>query len=262
MSRPPRSYTTDAVVLRTRRMGEADAVLTLLTPEKGKFDAVARGVRKATSRKAGHLQPLTISTLLIAQGSSLDVITQAQTREAFLPLRDDLHRLGAALYAAELVDRYTVEREESHLLFALLSATLGWLSDGEPVDIVLRYFELHLLSATGFRPELYTCVSCAQELQPVRNAFSVAAGGVVCPNCVPPGAGLPWLSVNALKVLRLILRSEYPEVARLRLGDTLMQELESLLRTSIQRQLEREPRSLPFLREMRHQYEPSRAGVS
>src|SRR3712207_7295528 len=115
--RAQRIYTTEAIVLRARRMGEADSVLTLLTADRGKLDAVARGVRKLTSRKAGHLEPLTHSALLLAHGADLDIITQAQAVHTFLPLREDLHRTGAGLYVAELVDRFTVERQESYPLF-------------------------------------------------------------------------------------------------------------------------------------------------
>lgn len=262
--RPPRIYTTEAVVLRVRRMGEADSVLTLLSADRGKFDAVARGVRKPTSRKAGHLEPLTHSTLLLAHGTNLDIITQAQALHTFLPMREDLRRLGGGLYAAELIDRFTVEREESYALFRLLVDTLGRLGDGEHIDLTLRYFEARLLQESGFRPQLYQCVTCGEALQPVLNYFSVVGGGAVCPGCRPAGSGLPAIGVNVLKVLRLMLRAGYAEVARLRLDETLMSELESLLRLAVHRQLEREPRSLQFLRELRRPYLaaaiPSNAG--
>ena len=252
--RAPRIYTTEAVVLRTRRMGEADSVLTLLSADRGKYDAVARGVRKPTSRKAGHLEPLTHSTLLLAHGTNLDIITQAQAIHTFLPMREDLRRLGGGLYAAELVDRFTVEREEVFPVFRLLVETLARLGEGEDIDVTLRYFEANLLVEAGFRPQLSHCVTCGEPLQPVVNAFSVTGGGVVCPRCRPPGSGLPPISVTALKVLRLMLRGSYPAVARLRLSGTLMNELEHLLRLAVHRQLEREPRSLQFLREVRRPY--------
>lgn len=252
--RPQRIYTTEAVVLRVRRMGEADSVLTLLSADRGKFDAVARGVRKPTSRKSGHLEPLMQSALLLAHGSNLDIITQAHALHTFLSMREDLRRLGGGLYAAELVDRFTVEREESFAIYRLLVETLGRLSDGEHIDLTLRYFEARLLQEAGFRPQLYQCVTCGEALQPVTNYFSVAGGGAVCPACRPAGSGLPPIGVTLLKVLRLMLRAGYDDVARLRLDETLMTDLESLLRLAVYRQLEREPRSLQFLRELRRPY--------
>jgi DNA repair protein RecO (recombination protein O) len=252
--RVQRIYTTEAVILRARRMGEADSVLTLFSADRGKFEAVARGVRKPTSRKAGHLEPLTQSTLLLAHGTNLDIITQAQALSTFLPMREDLRRLGAGLYAAELIDRFMMEREESYTVFRLLVDTLKRLSDGDDVDLLLRYFEARLLAEAGFRPQLSSCVTCGEPLKPVVNHFSVTGGGAVCPSCRPAGSGLPPISVNAVKVLRLMLRSPFAEVARLRLADDLMQELESLLRLAVHRQLEREPRSLQFLRELKRPY--------
>jgi DNA repair protein RecO (recombination protein O) len=252
--RVQRIYTTEAVILRARRMGEADSVLTLFSADRGKFDAVARGVRKPTSRKAGHLEPLTQSTLLVAHGANLDIITQAQALNTFLPMREDLRRLGAGLYTAELIDRFMMEREESYTVYRLLVDTLKRLSDGDDIDLLLRYFEARLLAEAGFRPQLSSCVTCGEPLKPVVNHFSVTGGGAVCPSCRPAGSGLPPISVNAVKVLRLILRSPFAEVARLRLADELMQELESLLRLAVQRQLEREPRSLQFLRELKRPY--------
>ena len=252
--RAQRIYTTDAVVLRARRMVEADSVLTLLSADRGKFDAVARGVRKLTSRKAGHLEPLTHSTLLLAHGSNLDIITQAQAIHTFLPMREDLRRLGAGLYASELIDRFTVEREECYPVFHLLVETLKRLSDGGEIDLTLRFFEARLLEETGFRPQLSHCVACNEPLKPVVNHFSVTGGGAVCPSCRPAGSGLPPISVNALKVLRLTQRGTYADLTRLRLSEELLSELESLLRIAVQRQLEREPRSLQFLRELRRPY--------
>jgi DNA repair protein RecO (recombination protein O) len=252
--RAPRIYTTEAVVLRARRMGEADSVLTLFSGDRGKFDAVARGVRKLISRKAGHLEPLTHSTLLLAHGTNLDIITQAQAIDTFLPMREDLRRLGAGLYTAELVDRFMMEREESYVVFRLLVDSLKRLSDGEEIDLALRYFEARLLAEAGFRPQLSSCVTCGEPLKPVVNHFSVTGGGAVCPSCRPAGSGLPPISVNAVKVLRLMLRSPFAEVARIRFDEGLMQELESLLRLAVQRQLEREPRSLQFLRELKRPY--------
>jgi DNA repair protein RecO (recombination protein O) len=252
--RAPRVYSTEAIMLRSRRLGEADAILTLLSRDRGKVDVVARGVRKPTSRKAGHLEPLTHSVVLLAHGTNLDIITQAETRHSFIGMREDLRRLGGGLYAAELVDRFTVEREENRAVFDLLLATLARLSEGTDVDLTLRYFEISLLAVTGFRPQLWQCAACGDDLQPVTNAFSAAAGGVVCPACRPAGSGLPNLSVAALKVLRLMLRAPFSDVARLRYTETLVAELETVLRQAVARQLEREPRSLQFLRELRRPY--------
>src|SRR2546425_5618348 len=105
----PRMYKTEAVILRQRRLGEADRILCIYTPAYGKMDVKARGVRKTTSRMSGHLQPLTRCMLQMARGHVSDVVTGCETLESFKSLRDDLDCLSRALYAGELVDRMTVE---------------------------------------------------------------------------------------------------------------------------------------------------------
>ena len=94
----PRLYKTEAVILRQRKFGEADRILTLLTPAFGKIDGKARGVRKTTSRMSGHLQPLNRCMLQLAQGRMTDVIAGCETLESFHRLREDLDRLSESLY--------------------------------------------------------------------------------------------------------------------------------------------------------------------
>ena len=98
----PRVYKTEAIVLRQRKLGEADKIVTLFSPQKGKIDAVAKGVRKTRSRISGHVEPLTFGSYLLAEGRDLDIVTQAETVEAFPGLRADLERLGRGLYCCLL----------------------------------------------------------------------------------------------------------------------------------------------------------------
>lgn len=244
----PRVYRADAIVLRQRRLGEADKIVTLHTAQHGKLDAVAKGVRRPTSRLGGHLEALNHVALLLARGRDLDVITQAQTVEPFRVLRDDLNRLSCALYAAEIVDRITPERAPALAVFNLLLNTLRRLSDGVGVWLVLRYFEMQLLDLSGYRPELMECVTCRQRLQPVVNSFSPVAGGALCRPCaiVTRGVARP-LTVNALKVLRLLQRETFEAAARLQVPPPLDAEIEGHLRSYLYHVLERDVRSAAFV---------------
>src|SRR5437764_13592140 len=103
--RQQHSSPIEAIVLKRTDLGEADRVLTLLTPTKGKFHAIAKGIRRPISKKAGHLELLSHSQLQVALGRNLDIITQAEVRENFLALRNDLWHMTCGLYLAELVDR-------------------------------------------------------------------------------------------------------------------------------------------------------------
>ena len=258
----PRIYKTEAIVLRQRKLGEAGKIITLYTPNYGKLDAVAKGVRRPKSRLGGHLEVLTHTAVMLAHGRNLDIVTQAQAMESFAPLRADLHRLSRALYAAELVDRFSPEGAESYHVFQLLLATLRRLTAARNVDTVLRHLEMQLLTLSGFQPQLARCVNCERALAATPNYFSPAAGGVLCPSCGPEAAGSRPLSLNALKVMRLLQSGSFAELSRVRIGPDLAQEVEMHLRAYLIHVLERDVRSVGFIDRLRREglWEP--VGVS
>jgi DNA repair protein RecO (recombination protein O) len=243
----PRVYKTQAIVLRQRKLGEADKIVTLYCAHLGRVDAVAKGVRRTKSRLAGNLEPLTLGSYLIAEGRNLDIVTQAETVDAFPALRDDLDRLGRGLYCAELVDRLTPERSEGNPIFRLLEETLGLLANETQLDLAVRRFELRLLDLLGYRPSLETCSVCDKRLEPVLNFWSAEVGGAVCPQCADETMRLSSLSVNALKVLRLLQRHSFADCARVILSAGLAAEVEVCLTDQVHYVLEREVRSARFL---------------
>lgn len=249
----PRVYKTEAIVLRRTPLGEADCIVTLFTPRQGKIRAVAKGVRKSRSKLGGHLEPLTQSALMLARGQNLDIITQGQTTQSFLSLRDDLWRTGCALYAAELVDAFTAEHQENYQVYQLLTHTLGWLCRGPHQELALRYFELRLLGYLGYQPELYQCVNCKSAIEPRLNFFSASGGGVLCPDCRDSEVVVHPLSLNALKAMRFLQGCNPAEADRLRLNAELARELEQLMREYIRYILEREVKSVRFLDRVRRE---------
>ena len=148
----PHVYRTEAIVLRQRPLVDADKVCVLFTPFHGRIEAAAKGVRRSRSRLAGHLEPLTRSRLLIVKARSLDIITQAETLDAFPALHDDLDRLSRALYAAELVDRFTGSATDGGVLYRLLLDTLHRLETADSLDLPLRWFEMRLPRRPGLSP--------------------------------------------------------------------------------------------------------------
>jgi len=247
----PRVYKTEAIVLRQRKLGEADKIVTLYSSHHGKIDAVAKGVRRTKSRLAGHLEPLTHGAYLLAQGRELDIVTQAETVDAFPALRADLERISRGLYCAELVDRLTPERAEGAPIFRLLQETLGYLEAAPEYETATRRFELRLLGELGYRPALFDCAVCGRHLEPVANFWSADAGGAICPACADDSLRLAPLSVNALKMLRLLQRSPYEDAARVRLSARLAAEIESCLGDYVRYVLEREVRSAGFVETLR-----------
>ena len=257
----PRTYQTEAIIIKKIKLGEADRILTLYTPHLGKIRAVAKGVRRPRSKLAGHLELLTHSLVSLARGRNLDTIIGSQTINSFLPLKSDLQLTSYALYAIELTDQFTADNIENHPLFQLLLETMHRLCQGNDNELVLRYFELHLLNLVGYRPQLQRCVSCHSLLEPTINSFCSSAGGMLCPNCSQSQLLTYPLSVNALKVLRLLQGSDYNTARKLRVNSELSRELEEVMRDYLKYHLEREVKSITWLDTLREQTKETILGI-
>ena len=156
-----RTFRTEAIVLRRTDFGEADRLLTLYSKEYGKITAIAKGARKPQSRKTGHVELFMRSKFLIAKGRNLDIVTQAEMVDPYALLRADFMRVTHASYAVELLDRFTVE-EDRHTGIYSCSLIPSPFGNRRLRSGITRYYELHLLSLTGFRPRLFQCVSCGR----------------------------------------------------------------------------------------------------
>ena len=223
-----RSFRVDAVVLRHSDYGEADRLLTLYTRQLGKTRAVAKGARKIASRKAGHIEPFTHVKLQLAKGRDTLILTQADTVDAYQPLREDLILTSQASYVLELLDRFTYQDEtENSAIFRLLTDTLSRLAAKADPWLVIRYYEMRLLDHLGFRPQLFECANCGRAILPEDQFFSFGAGGVICPRCGQGLRNLKPLSVETLKYLRHFQRSNYADASRARPGLDVQNEAES-----------------------------------
>jgi DNA repair protein RecO (recombination protein O) len=249
----PREYQTEAVVIKKTKLGEADSILTLFTPRLGKIQGFARSLRKPKSKMAGHLELLTHSTVSFTRGRNLDTIVGAQTINAFMPLKNDLWLTSCGLYVAELVHQFTAEHQENFAIFQLVLESLNRLCQIDNKEMVLRYFELHLLESAGYRPQLRECITCHKALEPATNYFSPSAGGMLCPDC---NLGHPFscsLSVNAQKVLRLFQGNDYAVASRLKIESELAREIESVISLYLKHLLERDVKSAAWLDTLREQ---------
>lgn len=202
----------EAVVLRRWDLGETDRILAVFSRQRGKLRVVAKGVRRPKSRLAGHLELFARSTLLLARGRDLDIVTQAELIDPHRELRQDEHRIALAGYVAELVDALTSEDDPQRLVYDALDEALRDIGREPDPFFVVRRFELRLLSALGYQPELHRCVVCGRVLEPVTNVFVPQLGGVACPRCAPQDATAVPLSVSALKAMRLLASDRWRTV--------------------------------------------------
>ncbi|MCY3991076.1 MAG: DNA repair protein RecO [Caldilineaceae bacterium] len=249
------SYRTRAVILRRRNYSDADRILTVFTPGFGKRMLIAKGSRKTTSRKAGHLELFNHVSLLVAQARSWDIITESVTVESFLKLRGDLNSISRAAYVCELVDAFTAEDDEYEAVWELLLLGLRNL-DGGPggvaeADLFLRWFELQLLRLMGFQPELFVCLGCGEGLQPVENFLHLNAGGVFCPQCGRTMQGAEPVNVSTLKILRHIARNQWDALNGLQLTHASAMAVESVLQRYLVTILEHRLKSTDFIHRLR-----------
>jgi len=246
-----RSLRVEAVVLRHMDWGEADRLLWLFTRELGKVRVVAKGVRKLHSRKAGHLEPFTRVGLLLARGREMMIVTQAEAIDTFPLLRDDLLHMGYASYVVELLDRFTYEEGQNFPMYRLLADTLSRLCTETDFSLVIHYYEVKLLDLLGFRPQLFHCVCCGNEIQAEDQYFSAAQGGVLCPTCGVDASGARPISMQALKFLRHFQRSSFSEAKRAHPASTHYREMEILLQHYLTYLLERGLNTPEFLRRVK-----------
>lgn len=180
------TYRDQGIVLRTHKLGETDRIVTVYTQGRGKVRAVAKGVRRPGSRFGGRLESYSHVDLLLYEGRSLDVITQAELLAAHAAVRDDWARSAAGAVLAELVDVVGIEGERDNRLFLQLRAGLQAL-DARPPDprVFIDAFLLRVTAAVGFRVDIARCASCGRAGP--HPFLSVVLGGTLCGDCAPSG---------------------------------------------------------------------------
>jgi DNA repair protein RecO (recombination protein O) len=201
-------YRDECVVLRTQRLGEADRIITLLTRRHGRVRAVAKGVRRTKSKFGARLEPFSHVDLQLYAGRELDIVTQAESIDAFgEQIVAEYGAYTAATAVLETAERLTAEeREPSLRLYLLVVGALRALASQEhPSGLVLDAFLLRSLSVAGYAPSLSDCARCG--LPGPHRAFAVAGGGSVCPDCRPAGAANP--SAGALTLMGALLAGDW-----------------------------------------------------
>jgi DNA repair protein RecO (recombination protein O) len=233
-------YRERGVVLRTIKLGESDRIVTFATEGRGKVRAVAKGVRKTKSRFGARLEPLThVSLQIYETRGDLDIVTQAETIDAFRAVREDLDRLTQATALLEAVDHLVQEGEENPRMLQMLLGALRTLEAG-PAPLVVPAFFWKLLAQEGFRPILEECASCGG---PEIHAFDLDIGGVLCRTCA---GGAPRLTPGGLALLRRMLGGDLVTVLA-EPASSAGYEVEHLATRALESHVERRMRSMSML---------------
>ncbi len=237
-------YRDTGVVLRVQKLGEADRIVTLLTRRHGRVRAVAKGVRRTTSRFGARLEPFGHVDVQCYTGRTLDVVTQVVTVDGFgARLVTDYGRYTTGCAVLETAERLAgAEGEPVLRLYLLVVGALRALADGQrDTSLVLDAFLLRAMTAAGWAPALSECARCARPGS--HRAFSVAAGGAVCGGCRPAGSATP--SPETLRLLQALVDGDWPVAESA--PPAARREGSGLVAAHLQWHLERQLRSLPLV---------------
>jgi len=247
-------YTSEALILRTYKLGEADRIVVFLTRDRGKKRGVAKGARRAKSRFTGTLESLTRAGVAYYERELRDLVRINYVEPQRSPLAvvarhtDDVAALGNAEYFAELIDEWAPEGHADERLYRLGSSVIDALADGAPTERLARYFEFWLLRLQGVYPQLSSCPACGGNYDggawmPAREHH------FVCRRCASGGGSS--LSIDALRFLRSAAGCGPEALAGIPLDADAARDLETAHRRLINIHLDKELKSARVLRQLR-----------
>jgi DNA repair protein RecO (recombination protein O) len=242
-------YTSEALILRTYKLGEVDRIVVFLTRDRGKKRGVAKGARRARSRFIGALEPMTRAGVAYYEREQRDLVRINYVEPTRSPLSASSgDALGHVGYFAELIDEWAPEAHADERLYRLGASMTDAIAAGAPVEPLARYFEYWLLRLQGVYPSLLSCPGCAEPL--VNGAVMPARDDLfVCPACAP--AGGTSVGVEALKFLKAAGATAPDRLEALPLQPRAARELETVHQRLLNLHLEKELKSARVLREMR-----------
>jgi DNA repair protein RecO (recombination protein O) len=225
---------TEAFVIRSFNVNEADKIIIFYSKAFGKIKGIARGSRKLKNRFGSGLELFTrVQVNLFDKDTyALPNISQVDIIESFSTLRSDLYKLASAAYVVELIDKGLAENEENLLLYDLITRTLRVMASYPEADLdnVLVSFQIKFLTLLGYSPILDRCANCQGSLEPYRILFSLSKGGGLCKNCTGQGNPVFQTSLRTLQVLKQLLKMDLEKSPRLKISEEVWEEVKDLLR--------------------------------
>ncbi len=178
------SYKTTGIVLKTRKLGEADRIIILFTATRGKVDAVAKGIRRTKSKFGARLEPFSEGNLFLYEGRNLDIVTQAELIHSNQSIRENLSKLSFGWAILNLAEITVNPGQADSQSYNLLEKTLRQIDQGEVrPDFGLLQYALHISRLQGVQPNFESCAECGKPYQKGSAHFSFSRGGLICQNC-------------------------------------------------------------------------------
>jgi DNA repair protein RecO (recombination protein O) len=228
------SYPAQVLVLRKTKLGETDTILTLLAADGRQLRAVAKGLRKPGGRFGGRLEPYAVADVLLHEGRSLDVVTEAMTVASHSGLREDFDRNNAAAVVVDMLDKISVEGQTEDRLFALATTTLDVMETAPPTALpaLVIAFLGKAMAMHGYRPQLALCACCAADVGESRQ-FSVASGGALCDGCGAADATTVRFGPEGRAWLERLLQARMADVAALEMPAEAVADCFELMRAFV-----------------------------
>lgn len=242
---------SQAIILNRSDYRESDSLITVYTKDYGKLSLIARGAKKLSSKLSGHLEPLSLVDILIIKGKGFNYVGSALGRQAFLGIKDDLNKLYFSGLVIRNFNLLVRDNQPDERLFFLLLHFLEALDaypeaefSRENGELLYVFFVLKLLTELGYKPEMYECLSCRNQIKSGHNYFNLKNGGLVCENCFkkefalyekqgirPPE--ILTISDNCIKLMRFMTDNKLETASKLRLDKKFIKELSILVNNFI-----------------------------
>lgn len=239
---------TSGIIIKQINYDEADKILTIMTKDYGKIQALAKGARKTNNRFLASTQLFCYSNFIFYQGKSMNYINQAELRESFYNLRKNLRDFTYASYIIELINAATQEHQREEKYFYLLIHTLKHMTYTKEIDldIITLAFQVKLMALSGYAPHLDNCVCCGGNIQN-RVKISPEMGGIICPQCYHLDPYAMGINKDAKEVLSFILHKPLSKLNQLVKNENMVKQLNKIMNNYISKYLERTFHTLNFL---------------
>lgn len=253
-------YSTPAIVLRRIDYGDYDYILTFMTPSHGKISAIAKNAKKSVKRFSGVLELFYNLDIVIRQGRKVSFLEEASVENNFPGIRSNIQKTAYASFWNEIIVQWIEEETVQKPVYTLLNDVLSELDEGsrspEELSII---FQMKFLDIVGFSPELDNCGRCDKGLEEIRETrlvFDIKNGWLLCEQCrkqagLRAGEHMSFLSKGTVKQLLWLKNQEADKVGRIRFSSLAGSEGLRFLETFLPYHLEKDLRSLKFLRKIR-----------
>lgn len=252
-------YKTEAVIIKSINLKEADKFLTVYTSKFGKINAVAKGVRKTKSKFGSSMEFLTHSKLLLYKKYNNDVylVTQNEIINSFYEIRKNLGKFSAAAYVAELIDKFVEPNESNDELWVLMLKTLSFFREEakkEYMELLLRFFEIRLITILGFKISLESCSSCGAKVvlhnEKDKVGFDSISGGILCNSCAKKRSAQLFITRESAVFMREMQTVRFNDILKFSFSKELLKELQDILFSILVLYTDKKINSLSFMKKI------------